>query len=118
MRHSNRSIIFCCIILFSLFCNASAIPGSVGSEEKPVLSHIILNGDSVISLKQETEGADNYSTKEFGFDYRLNNIRFELTTSGTFEFQYFLKGFDNKWTSWQTSSYKEFTNLHTGSYIF
>jgi len=118
MRHSTGLILFCCIILFSLFCKASAISGSVGQEERPVLSSVILNGDSVISLKQKTAGADNYSTKEFGFDSRHNNIRFELTTSGTFDFQYFLKGFDKKWTNWQISSYKEFTNLYAGSYIF
>jgi class 3 adenylate cyclase len=76
----------------------------------PILSGIVLNGDSVISLRP---GAD-----DLVLDFRSNNIKFELSNADTLQFKYFLEGFDNKWSKWQSVPFKEYTNLPAGRYIF
>ena len=55
--------------------------------------------------------------------YRDNSIRF--TYSGIFfegsketTFSYFLDGFDEYWSEWQTEAVKEYTNLPDGNYVF
>jgi hypothetical protein len=78
----------------------------------PVLSRVILNGDSVINT------GSGFNEKELPVNYRNNNIRYELLAIDTFSIQYFLKGFDEKWSSWDVSNYKEYTNLNPGTYTF
>jgi adenylate cyclase len=108
----------CCIVFFSFFWKASASYFSSGPAEKPSLSRIILNSDSVISFIPEGKRIDNSSGEQLVIDYRSNNIRFELVPNEKVEFQYFLKGFDRKWTTPGTSNYKEYTNISAGHYIF
>jgi len=55
--------------------------------------------------------------------YRFNSISF-LYASPSFEtneankYAYRLKGFDQSWSSWESISFKEYTNLPFGSYVF
>jgi class 3 adenylate cyclase len=58
------------------------------------------------------------SAKGLIIDYDNNDIRFELASPGEFEFQYFLEGSESNNISWQKSSFKEYTNLHAGRYVF
>ena len=82
----------------------------------PSLSRIIVNSDSIVELSAvSTVGLSSIKALRLG--YRFGNIIFELTDSG-YEYQYFLKGFDNKWTPWKRSHSKEYTNLPAGKYTF
>jgi hypothetical protein len=56
-------------------------------------------------------------------EYRSNSLRFTFTGlffEGNNEntFSYFLEGFDNNWSDWQSESTKEYTNLPDGEYSF
>lgn len=57
------------------------------------------------------------------FDYSQNNFRFEyaapyFTSDDQIEYQSKLLGLQNVWTEWNNETYKEFTNLSEGEYIF
>lgn len=93
-------------ILFLLSANGSS--GSAGKDEiKPVLTRIILNGDSVIDMPSGTPTI---------FDYRHRNIAFELAAPDTLAFRFLLSGFDKEWGPWHDTGYKEYTNLPAGRY--
>jgi hypothetical protein len=97
-------------ILLFLTLILSAI-SSVGAEvidiEEPFLKRIVINGDSVI-----------YSPAgEIILDSRHNNIAFEAG-GDSLVFQFYLDGFDDKWTEWLESGFKEYTNLPAGKYDF
>jgi adenylate cyclase len=97
---------------------ASATHLLIGSEDKPTLSNIKLNGDSTVLFESEANRIDHLSNERLVLDFRHRNIRFELSDTGLLEFQFFLKGLDKKWSPWQSSNYKEYTNLSTGKYSF
>lgn len=67
-----------------------------------------LNGNSSITLK---------------FPYENNNIRFEFSLP-SFEsreaiaFQYYLDGYEDKWSQWSKENQKDYTNLYEGDYCF
>ncbi len=103
---------FLFISLVSILPDVFAEPFSLAQQAAPVLSRIILNGDSVINAENRING------QELPVNYRNNNIKFEFLASDTFSIQYFLKGFDDKWSGWEVSNYKEYTNLNPGKYAF
>lgn len=56
-------------------------------------------------------------------DYAGNSISIEYTspftqTSVDNTFSYRLKGLDDKWSDWTSQTFKEYTNLHEGTYTF
>lgn len=103
-----RSLKIKYIFLFlSVSLTATSYPAVQSLQEtEPFLSRIIINGDSVIS-----QPVDNMI-----FNSRNNNIIFELGSADTLVFQYFLEGFDDRWTGWIKYSFKEYTNLPAGKY--
>jgi adenylate cyclase len=109
---------FCWIILFSVLSKTSATRPVIGSEEIPNLNRIIINRDSVL-LIPTTKGERNiFFRQNLILNYRNNNIIFELAPDSSFEYQFFLRGFDDEWTTWRQTSYKEYTNLPAGHYTF
>lgn len=54
--------------------------------------------------------------------YRKNAIRFNFAApfyeNESLLFSYFLEGFSEEWSHWSGDSYKEFTNLKEGEYVF
>jgi adenylate cyclase len=86
------------------------------SETIPGLSQIIINGDSVISLR-ENKADSAVNTVNQILDNRSNNLKFRMAPPGDFEYQFYLRGFDSKWTSWDKSSTKEYTNLPAGTFV-
>ena len=55
--------------------------------------------------------------------YKNNALRFRFATTyfaniDQNEFQYYLEGFDEKWSAWTTKSEVEYTNLKAGTYKF
>jgi class 3 adenylate cyclase len=112
--------------LISGFIVFSIIPGGAVSAqsdfilgEDPVLARIIVNNDSVIEFLQDSKDPDFLSKKQMSFDFRHNNLIFELASADTLVYLYFLEGFDKDWSSsWLTGNYKEYTNLPAGKYKF
>lgn len=61
------------------------------------------------------------STGEYLFPFRRNGFRFHFSApffegNRDLEFSFFLEGFSEGWSTWSGDSYKDFTNLHEGSY--
>jgi class 3 adenylate cyclase/ligand-binding sensor domain-containing protein len=55
--------------------------------------------------------------------YNYNSITFEFSSPSFYDessnkFQYFLEGFDKKWSAWSSETKKEYTNLPYGTYKF
>jgi class 3 adenylate cyclase len=86
------------------------------SETVPGLAQIIINGDSVISFR-ENKADSILNPVNLILDNRSNNLKFRMAPPGDFEYQFYLRGFDNKWTSWDKSSTKEYTNLPAGDFV-
>ncbi|MCK5368408.1 MAG: hypothetical protein KAQ62_07635, partial [Cyclobacteriaceae bacterium] len=85
-----------------------------------LINRIEINRDSVISYL-EVDNALFDLNKQILFDF--NDIRFSFTaTSYNFDekiqFSYLLEGYDNEWSTWVTESFKDYTNLPPGKYIF
>jgi class 3 adenylate cyclase len=118
MSYPVRLNFLCWIILFSAFSESSAAQHAYGSEEIPSLTRIIINSDSVLVIPATTKERDLFLSQNFILNYRYNNITFELKYSDDFEYQFFLRGFDRRWTPWKHSSWKEYTNLRAGHYGF
>ncbi len=56
-------------------------------------------------------------------DYKQNDLSFEFSATdfvdeSGIQYQYFLQGYDRKWSSWTTEKRKEYTNLSKGDYTF
>jgi adenylate cyclase len=111
-----RGIIFIFIISFlhisSKVCEAQRYRIS---ESVPGLSEIVINGDSIISFP-ETKVDSGLDPARLVLDHRTNNVKFRMAPPGDFEYQFLLMGFDSKWTVWDKSSTKEYTNLPAGDY--
>jgi adenylate cyclase len=108
------------IFIASPAVSQNGLSGNYGSDQEniPVLSRIIINNDSVLHpliLKAD-------SLIVYGGNISLmrtkSSIVFEILSGQNTEFQFLLKGFDNKWSNWQKYNYKEYTNLNSGHYTF
>lgn len=55
-----------------------------------------------------------YSNNSLGFTFYSPDFQSEENT----EFQYRLENYQNQWSNWSATSYKEFSNLKEGSYAF
>jgi adenylate cyclase len=87
-------------------------------ENVPVISRIILNNDSVVSpLTYKSDSLIVYNGSLI-LKRTKSNIVFEIRSDQNLEFQFMLKGFDSKWSTWKKYSYKEYTNLISGHYTF
>jgi adenylate cyclase len=106
------------IILFSILSITFESQPAYGSVEIPSLKRIIIDGDSVVTIPSTIKERDQFLKQKLILDFRNNNITFELTPCDTFEYQYFLEGFDREWTPWKRNSFKEYTNLPAGHYTF
>ena len=105
------------IILFSVLSKVTTAQTVDSSAAIPSLTHIVINGNSAISIPATTKVPD-ISFIQLTLNYRNNNITFQLTPADNFEYRFILKGFDREWTTWKINSYKEYTNLPSGIYTF
>ncbi|MCD6366432.1 MAG: HD domain-containing protein, partial [Bacteroidales bacterium] len=85
----------------------------------PILIHTITIGkDSLLSLPTDFLYNSNELLK---IDYSLRDIHFEFSvpeySSATIEFNYFLEGYNKKFSGWENKNFKEYTNLSPGEYI-
>jgi adenylate cyclase len=110
--------IICWIILFSVLFNTSAVQTLYNSDLTPSIKRVIINGDSTLYLSDKPPGQISEPVGSVVLNYRNNNITFELQPGDSTDYQYFLEGFDKKWSSWQRTAFKEYTNLPSGKYLF
>ena len=96
--------------------NASANSFPSAIESVPSLKRVLINNDSVIYNADSTKIQN--ALPEIVLSYRNNNVRFELQPDDSTDYQFFLEGYDRHWSSWQKYSFKEYTNLPAGKYIF
>ena len=106
------------IIFFSVFLQAPAAQQSSYNEIIPSLKRVLVNGDSVIYSSDSTSMINERPIENLILNYRNNNIIFELQPSDSIDYQFFLEGFDKEWSGWTRISFKEYTNLPAGRYLF
>ena len=95
------------------------------------IKKVSINRDSSIfygSYYIEKDGKRIITTTQnelfkYEIEHRNNSIAFNYSApdfSNEFELKYKFKldGFDDKWSEWSNSTYKEYTNLHEGDYKF
>ena len=86
-----------------------------------LFNRIIIGKDSVVY--QLPIGKSLETTGRNVYQYKFNDILFEFS-SPDFEseeqiyYQYRLEGFDNHWSAWTNTHFKEYTNLYEGKYTF
>ena len=102
--------------LLFLFTGVNSVGDLFSGDEKPLLERIIINNDSIIILNDLSGTTDLAFTEPLVFDYRHNDLLFELSSRDTLEYSFCLKGFDEKWGEWLPGNYKEYTNLPDGNY--
>ncbi|HAN18172.1 MAG: hypothetical protein A2X13_07690 [Bacteroidetes bacterium GWC2_33_15] len=70
---------------------------------------------NIVSVKQP-ENLKNV------LDYKQNNITFYYSSpyfpNEDIKYSYKLEGFEKEWSNWDIKTYKEYTNMNEGSYIF
>lgn len=114
MYYFIRLNILCWIILFS-FLSIRSSAQSGAPEAMPFLVNVVINSDSVITFPAGSKDT-SHKTKQLVLDFRKNNISFLVSHSDSLEYQFFLKGFDRRWTLWGESCSRDYTNLPAGSY--
>src|ERR1035437_1389512 len=106
------------IILFSVLLEATAAQNSFNSDVTPSLKRILINGDSVIFSSDSLKVQHPDLRQNIVLNYRNNNITFEVQPADSTNYQFFLEGFDKEWSNWKRISFKEYTNLPAGKYMF
>ena len=75
----------------------------------------------VVRLIETTGGQAVLPGSQLRFDFARNNLKFYFTVP-FFEraplFSWYLEGFSENWSPWQSNPEKEFTNLAPGKYVF
>src|SRR4030042_1227881 len=101
------------ITLFSSIILSTCNPASsaLNADDAPALERIIINGDSVISITQE-----NPASGMLKLDHRHKNVAFELGKEDSLVYRFLLEGFDDDWSRWNETGFKEYTNLPAGKY--
>ena len=84
------------------------------------LTRVWINNDSLVYA-----GSNRNKKKEDSFEipFKNNTLKIEYTLpfytkSQKNEYQYFLEGFEDEWSSWSTETKKDYTNLPEGDYTF
>jgi class 3 adenylate cyclase len=104
------------ILLSSEFLNA-ATQTPYDAEPTPSIKRIVINGDSTIFISDSAKSHPGGLRKNITLSYRNNNIRIEVQPSDSINYQFFLEGFDKKWSSWTFVNFKEYTNIPAGKYL-
>ena len=81
----------------------------------------VLFGGYFLSKNEVSEKQDD--TQKISLAHQFNSLHFEYSSTlyeqqNNIEFSYKLSGFDNKWSSWNAKSEKDYTNLSPGKYEF
>lgn len=84
-----------------------------------LIRKITIHNDSIIHVCATPNKADN----KLVIDFSDKTIRFDFTalsynTFGETEYQVMLIGFDDDWSGWSNETFKEYTSLVEGDYVF
>lgn len=79
--------------------------------------------DSVFNIYNVRSGAIHENYTEGKIPFQLNAVAFRFANpgfeaGGASRFSYRLKGFDLQWSNWDATTFKEYTNLPEGDYVF
>jgi len=82
------------------------------------LSSIITGKDTISAFTFLSE-----NQHKLEIEYKNHNIHFEFIAPyfdgiQNIQYQYYLEGFDKHWSDWTTNTFKEYTNLYEGRYVF
>jgi class 3 adenylate cyclase len=83
-----------------------------------MISRIVINYDSVLTPGINPKDFEIVAGNHLVLSRRANDIGFEMPGDKNGRYRYRLDGFDKKWTTWQSFSFKEYTNLPAGRYLF
>src|ERR1035437_991869 len=115
MSYSVRFRFLFGVTLFLFLLNATANPVSREAEIVPSLRRVLINNDSAI---YNSDSSRQNTVRNIVIKYRNNNLRFELLPEDSVAYQFFLNGYDRQWSNWGKASFKEYTNLPAGKFIF
>ncbi|MBK6265991.1 hypothetical protein JKA74_13190 [Marivirga sp. S37H4] len=79
-----------------------------------VVRHIVVDDSTVfIKNQQQRINLSGELVKAISFNYATPSF-----TTNDLEYSYYLEGFDEGWSQWNTATKKEYTNLSGGKYTF
>ena len=118
MSYSVRLILFSGILFLSALISAPASQSSYNPDVIPSIKRILVNGDSVLFISDSSKHQNSEVRQKVVLNFRNNNISLELQPEDSISYQFFLEGFDREWSGWKHVSFKEYTNLPSGNYVF
>ncbi len=82
------------------------------------LSSFIAGNDTIVASSTWSN-----NDEQVFINYKNHNIRFDFIApyfdaKNNIQYQYYLEGFDKNWSDWTTNTFKEYTNLFEGNYVF
>jgi PAS domain S-box-containing protein len=98
-----------------------------GKNHKTLLRNIFVGKDSLIfagnlpiSLRKKGKQVVEW---EEPVDFKYNTVSFYFSLpffdgKSANSYQYYLEGFDKDWSDWQSTGFKQYTNLPEGDYVF
>ncbi|MGY3054923.1 hypothetical protein ACVWYG_003132 [Pedobacter sp. UYEF25] len=95
--------------------------GALEQRQTPLPKVLIRRIDDITN-KYINIAEDADSTAVASFKNSRNNIRISFSLpyyrQAKIKFQYFLEGYSNDWSEWNSYTQKDFTNLQSGNYVF
>ncbi len=87
-----------------------------------LIRKVWVNGIPVFDGIKRSEDS-NFKDLFFVFDYKDRNLRFQFAApffeaETQTQYQCYLEGYDDDWTAWSQETWKDYTNLDSGSYTF
>ena len=104
------------VITFTLSSwNAYSFPSK---SDTIALRKIIINDESDISIPVDINENRLFLSKKIILTKEKDNIAFVFDKPDTISLQFFLKGFDTRWSAWRNTGFKEYTSLPAGHFSF
>jgi adenylate cyclase len=113
-----KKALLCIVIAFAISHSAICTDSAVQQDSVPVINYIILNNDSILFPYSLVKDSLIIFQGKLKLRHKNNNIAFEIEADRPFEYQFMLSGFSDGWSPWQKYTFKEYTNLYSGRYIF
>ncbi|MFW6364801.1 MAG: ATP-binding protein, partial [Bacteroidota bacterium] len=98
-----------------------------GTDLHTMIREVVVNQDSTLffgNLPLKLRENANYLVQNSEpIDYKYNSITFRYSlpfydNEDKNKYQFYLEGFDDDWSGWETTNFKQYTNLPEGEYTF
>ncbi len=83
-----------------------------------VISKVIGSNDSLLVGGHQFNKSKKTELEAINRDVRFEVGATDFTNIKDIKFQYYLEGYDKKWSGWNKESFKIYTNLNQGNYVF